>query len=172
LPRTRPDAYWIGLFAHRIRVGEARPVGRVKGGVVAVGQGDVLIFEAGGRRFGLAAALREIARAVAITPLPGGPASVAGVINVRGNMVPVIDVRRALGLAPGAVALSDHLVILHVDGAPLALRVDRALELHAGAAGRLVRLDDGLVPVLEPRDFLNADEWAALRAWLGQEAGA
>jgi purine-binding chemotaxis protein CheW len=139
-----------------------------------------LVFEVGGRRFGLPAAdLREIVRAVSVTPLPGGPAAVEGVINVRGSVVPVIDLRRALGLPPRGVALSDHLVILRSGTTPLALRVDRALEIRAAGAdaaakggGRLVGVDGGLVPVLEVRDFLAAEEWAALGAWLGPEEGA
>ncbi|MEO8561278.1 MAG: chemotaxis protein CheW, partial [bacterium] len=52
----------------------------------------------GGATIGLpAAAVREIVRAVAITPLPGAPDIVEGAVNVRGRLVPVIDVRRLLG---------------------------------------------------------------------------
>jgi purine-binding chemotaxis protein CheW len=143
---------------------------------VAVPRCEVLIFEVGGRRFGLPAAeLREIVRVVALTSLPGVPASIEGVINVRGDLVPVIDLRRALGLPARGVALADHLVVLRLDSAPVALRVDRALELRTEETGgerRLVRLEDGLVPVLDPRGFLAPEEWSALRTWLGQEDAA
>lgn len=150
-----------------------------KGGVVAPQDRAVLVFEVGARRFGLPAAdLREIVRAVAIAPLPHAPAAVEGVINLRGEIVPVIDLRRMLGLPARGVVLSDHLVIAHWDSAPLALRVDRALEFRSDEAGadalhaRVVRLADGLVPVLELRELLAPEEWSALRAWLGHEGAA
>lgn len=133
----------------------------------------VLVCEVGTQRFGLPAEeLREIVRAVAIAPLPQAPPGVEGVINVRGEIVPVIDLRRMLGIAPRPTVLADHLVIARLDGAPLALRIDRALDFRADEAGadqRVIRLDDGLVPILQPRDLLAPEEWSALRAWLGHE---
>ncbi|MDR3636741.1 MAG: chemotaxis protein CheW [Isosphaeraceae bacterium] len=138
-----------------------------------------MVFEVGGRRFGLPATeLREIVRAVTITPLPQGPAAIEGVIDVRGDVVPVIDLRRLLGMPSRPVALSDHLVITRLEGAPLALWIDRAIEVRSDEAGddpgheRVVRLADGLVPVVELRDLLEAEEWLAVRAWLGREGPA
>lgn len=140
---------------------------------------EVLIFEVGGRRFGLPASdLREIVRAVTITPLPHAPASIEGAIDLRGTVVPVVDLRRLLGLPARGVALSDHLVIARLDEALVALRVDQALEFRPDETGgdsareRVVKLADGLVPVLELRDLLVPEEWSALRAWLGSGGAA
>jgi purine-binding chemotaxis protein CheW len=55
---------------------------------------QVLVFEVAGRRYGLPADdVQELLRAVSIVPLPRAPAVVEGVINLRGKVVPVLDVR-------------------------------------------------------------------------------
>jgi len=55
---------------------------------------QLLVAEIGALRFGLRLSdVREVVRAVAIDPLPGAPDIVEGLINVRGEVVPVLDVR-------------------------------------------------------------------------------
>jgi purine-binding chemotaxis protein CheW len=44
--------------------------------------------------------VREIIRMVPITPVPQAPAFVEGVINLRGQILPVVDLRRRFGLTP------------------------------------------------------------------------
>jgi purine-binding chemotaxis protein CheW len=129
---------------------------------------EVLIFEIGGRRYGLPASeVRELLRAVAIAPMPPDSGPFEGVIDLRGVVVPVVDLRERLRMAPRAVAPSDHLIILETGKGrrPIALRVDRALDLvalepdalepmggrepGAPAAARIARLSDGLVPLLD-----------------------
>ena len=131
----------------------ARPAQGKRGGAMnPVGersQREVLVFDLGGRRYGLPAAdVRELVRAVAIVPLPGAPSVVEGVINVRGRVVPVLDVRARLRLPAKPVEPADHLVVARAGERLVALRVDRATDL--------VRLDAadveearGLVPGLE-----------------------
>jgi purine-binding chemotaxis protein CheW len=91
---------------------------------------EFLIVEVGGHRYGLpAAGVQEVLRAVPAVPLPGAPVVVEGVINVRGNVVPVLDARRRFGLPSRPLEHTDHLVIVRAAGRPAALRVDRALDL-------------------------------------------
>src|SRR5262245_6063358 len=73
----------------------------------------------------------EVVRAVAVTPLPKAPAIVEGVMNVRGKVVPVINVRARLGLSAREIAPSDHFVIARVAGREVALHVDQALSLRS-----------------------------------------
>ena len=55
---------------------------------------EVLVFEVEGQRYGLPTAdVRELVRAVTITPLPNAPAVIEGVVNVRGRVLPVLDMR-------------------------------------------------------------------------------
>ncbi len=94
---------------------------------------EILVFEVDGRRYGLPAAeVRELARAVTIVPLPSPTALVEGIIDVRGEAVPVLDLRARLGLPARGVEPSDHLIIARAAGRTVALRVDRALELRGG----------------------------------------
>src|SRR5207237_886575 len=90
----------------------------------------ILIFEVGGQRYGLPAdGVRELVRAVTITPLPKAPAIVEGVINLRGTIVPVLDIRARFRLPAKAAQHTDHLVVAWAGQRLVALRVDRALEL-------------------------------------------
>jgi purine-binding chemotaxis protein CheW len=137
---------------------------------------EFLIVELDGRRYGLPAAdVREIVRAVPPVPLPGAPAVIDGVINVRGSAVPVLDLRRRWRLATRPVQHTDHLVIARVAGRPVALRVDRAVDLVrvAGAdvedvAGpgqplaRVAKLPGDLVPVGDLGALLSRTEGDAL----------
>ncbi len=124
-----------------------------------------LIFEVGGRRYGLPLGeVVELVRAVAVVPLPRAPGWVEGVVNLRGQVVPVIDMRARLGLPAKPIALSDHFVVARGREFPVALRIDRALDLErlGDGAGRVAKLSDGLAPVLDLDGFLSDDEWADL----------
>jgi purine-binding chemotaxis protein CheW len=93
---------------------------------------DVLVFEVAGRRFGLpAATVQEVVRAVALAPMPKAPAVVEGVINLRGTLVPVLDIRGRFRLPSKPVTPTDHLVVARTGPRLVALRVDRARELVA-----------------------------------------
>lgn len=125
-----------------------------------------------------ATAVREISRMVAVTPLPGAPAPVEGVIVVRGASVPVLDVRARLGLPSRPVADSDYLIVVATALRTVALRVDdvddvRDLPDHAieSATGMVasaetvagvVRLDDGLLVVHDADAFLSQAEADAI----------
>ena len=134
-----------------------------------------LAFEVGGRRLGLpAGVLREVLRAVAIAALPKAPPIVEGVINLRGTLVPVLDIRQRFGLPPTPVALEQHLLIAQAGSRLVALRVDRALDLvgvdettiestAAVAPGAeyvagIAKLADGLLVINDLERFLSLDE--------------
>jgi len=132
---------------------------------------EVLVFEMGGRRFGLPVlGVKELLRAVTAVPLPAAPAVVEGVINYRGVVVPVLDLRGRLGLPARPVEPADLLIIAEPGdgGGLLALRVDKAFGIVTAEpvgveGGGVVRLADGLAPVLEPRGLLTGPEAKSLR---------
>ena len=74
--------------------------------------------------------VREIVRAQALTPLPRAPELVEGVIDLRGVIVPVVDLGRALGGAPIADSAASRIAIVEVDGMAFGLRADAEVE-HA-----------------------------------------
>ena len=64
------------------------------------------------------------------TPVPGGPPYVAGLVNIRGNTIPVIDLRRRFGMAAATErSLDQRVVVVELRGRQVGLLVDRAREV-------------------------------------------
>lgn len=87
------------------------------------------------------AAVERIVRAVEVTRLSDAPDFVLGVINVAGEIMPVIDMRRRLGLAVREMELSDRFVLTQAAGKSLALLVDKVEGVVALAAQSISRGD-------------------------------
>lgn len=134
-----------------------------------------------------ASAVRGIHRAVLIAPLPGAPPVVEGVVYVRGEPVPVIDLAERLALPPRPVlSLDERLVVLAAGGLTVAVRVDEAEDLveldvravthgegfMAGArtVAGVARLADGTVTIHDPAAFLAQAELDALGEAMTQSA--
>jgi purine-binding chemotaxis protein CheW len=129
---------------------------------------EVLVVALGHRHYGLPAVdVVELLRVVACVPLPGAPEWIEGVFSLRGTVVPVLDLRARLGLPARSAEPSDHLVVVRTWGRPVALRVDRALELaepdatEGTGVAAVVRLRDELIPVLDLRALVSPAEPAA-----------
>jgi len=140
---------------------------------------ETLIFELAGRRFGFPASdVQELVRIVTITPLPLGSGPVEGVINLRGLVVPVFDLRARLGLPAKAAEIHESLVIVRRDGRAVAIRVDRPVELATlvegdveasgplvgggeGASAGVAKLPEGLAVLLDLAALLGpSPSWA------------
>jgi purine-binding chemotaxis protein CheW len=97
---------------------------------VEVGQNadvDALLFVLDGQRFALPLReVTEVVRAVAMHVLPNAPSIVEGIIDVRGEVVPVLDLRARFGLAKKALAPADQLVLARAAERRVAVRVDTA----------------------------------------------
>lgn len=63
------------------------------------------------------------------TPVPGTPAHVVGVIQVRGRVVPVVDLRTRFGLPSAERTLDTRVVVTEQSGRVVGLLVDRAREV-------------------------------------------
>lgn len=89
--------------------------------------------------------LREVLPEVRVEPVPGAPPEVQGVLNLRGEILTLLDLRRWLGHAPAPQP--GPVLIVEQGGQSLGLRVD--------AIGALLkRMPDDLLapgPVAEPR---------------------
>jgi purine-binding chemotaxis protein CheW len=68
-------------------------------------------------------------RMVAFTPVPDMPHSVLGIINMAGQMLPVIDLRRLFGQTGKEPELQDALLIIQVQGQTVAIIVDEVLNV-------------------------------------------
>jgi CheW-like domain len=65
------------------------------------------------------ASVREVLRRPAITPLPGAPPTVLGVLNVRGEVVPALDTAALVGL--GALDAVPYVAVVDTTAGPGAL---------------------------------------------------
>jgi purine-binding chemotaxis protein CheW len=91
---------------------------------------EVACVEARGRVYGLEVThIREIVRSQEVTPLPKAPALIEGVIDLRGSVVPVIDLCRALYGAPALEGRGTRIAVVEVDGLVLGLRVEAAVDV-------------------------------------------
>jgi purine-binding chemotaxis protein CheW len=157
---------------------------RTRSTEIAEGAAEVLVFRLGGVRCALPlAAVVEVLRAVRVTPLPTAPAVVEGVIDVRGLVVPVLDLRARLGMAPVPVRADHVLILAGAGGRTVAVRAD-AVEWIASLDTSLVeperiargigylagvaRTADGMVLVHDLEAFLRQGEAEALEAALAR----
>jgi purine-binding chemotaxis protein CheW len=126
--------------------------------------------------------VQEIIRMVDVTRVPKAPAFVEGVINLRGRIIPVLDLRRRLGMADvGRTAQSrivvvnvHHLIVgLIVDSVSEVLRIPRSTIETPPTLGTTVgaefihgvgRIADRLLILLELNRLLSPSEQAALQA--------
>jgi purine-binding chemotaxis protein CheW len=81
--------------------------------------------------------LREVVRWRPVTPLPRAPALIEGVVDLRGAIVPVVDLGKLLRGTPIRSGPRARLVIVEVDGLVVGLGVDAATEVMAVAAAAL-----------------------------------
>jgi purine-binding chemotaxis protein CheW len=152
-----------------------------------------VVFRLGEQDYGLAiGAVDEIACPPDhITRLPKAPAFIEGVMNLRGSVVPIVDLRRRFDLPPLESAGARRVLILAVAGGKTAFMVDRVSEIIKVPAeairptpelsaeqirliGRVVNLDEQgrmilLVDLAQLLDQVEADVLAKLdRTNLGQ----
>lgn len=73
--------------------------------------------------------VHEVLKHAEITPVPGAPAAVSGIINLRGNVVTVLDGRRRFNLPPVPPTEATRILIIEVDGQVVGLVVDSVAEV-------------------------------------------
>jgi purine-binding chemotaxis protein CheW len=96
---------------------------------------ELACFEVRGQLFGIdVQQIREIVRSQVVTPLPQAPGLIEGVIDLRGVIIPVVDLGRALCGAPIEHGRRARIAIVEVEGLVFGLRVDAAADVLAVAA--------------------------------------
>jgi len=73
--------------------------------------------------------VQEVLRYTDIAPVPGAPLYVLGIINLRGNVVTVIDTRARFGLPPSEVTENSRIVIIEADKQVIGILVDSVAEV-------------------------------------------
>jgi len=73
--------------------------------------------------------VQEVLRYTEIAPVPGAPAYVLGIINLRGNVVTVIDTRQCFGLYNAEITDNSRIVIIEADKQVVGILVDSVAEV-------------------------------------------
>ena len=140
---------------------------------------QLVVFSLDEQRYALPLSnVERIVRVVEITSLPKAPEIVLGVINVRGQVIPVVNIRKRFRLPEREITLSDHLIIAQTSRRAVALLADRVgqvlevLENDIISAKKIlpamdyvegvVKLADGLILIHNLEKFLSLEEERAL----------
>ena len=124
--------------------------------------------------------VQEVLRYSEIAPVPGAPSYVLGIINLRGNVVTVIDTRHRFGLADGEVTDNTRIVIIETDNHVIGIMVDSVAEVvylkqseietapNVGndESARFIQgvchKNDELLILIDLNKLLTNEEWAEL----------
>jgi purine-binding chemotaxis protein CheW len=99
---------------------------------------EFISFAIGDDQYGVdIMSVREIKGWSDITPLPNQPEYVRGVLNLRGTMVPIIDLRCRFGQGLTEATPLHVMIIVQVDGRPVGLLADRVLDIVAAEGGAI-----------------------------------
>jgi purine-binding chemotaxis protein CheW len=142
---------------------------------------QIIGFRVGRETFGLPISeVREILRVPEITAMPNAPEAVEGVMNLRGRIVPVIDLGRMFGSKSAEAADKRRVIVVEHAGRNLALLVHSASHIlriaqseveptrdvlpegHAEYVSGMGKLNDRLVILLDLKKILERVELGGL----------
>lgn len=142
-----------------------------------------ILFELAGTTYAVPSAqVQQLEMLEDITPVPGAPAFVEGVVLLRGQVVPVVDLRRRFGFPAAEHDLRTRLIVVTLGERRVGLIVDSAREFItipnqaiqpppeaiAGISGDwlagVANLKDRLILILDLQRVLTLEEQAALQA--------
>jgi purine-binding chemotaxis protein CheW len=122
--------------------------------------------------------VQEVLRVTEIAPVPGAPSYVLGIINLRGNVVTVIDTRSRFGLTSTEMDDSTRIVIIEAEEQVVGILVDSVAEVVDLKASEIEMApnvgtedsakfiqgvashDSELLILVDLNKLLNDDEWA------------
>ena len=144
-------------------------------------ENQLVVFELAGENYGLdIAAVDGIIKLQDITAVPHAPDFVEGVTNLRGTVLPVIDLRRRFGLPEADSTTDTRIVVVDVDGTKVGMVVDAVTEVLRVAADTfeqpsplvtttsafitgIARVDERLVILVDLAKVLSTEEKADLQ---------
>ncbi|WP_413701328.1 chemotaxis protein CheW [Psychromonas sp. KJ10-10] len=124
--------------------------------------------------------VQEILRYSEIAAVPGAPDYVLGIINLRGNVVTVIDTRSRFGLMPADITDNSRIVIIEAEKQVIGILVDSVAEVvylkksemevapHVGTEESsqfiqgVTNRDGNLLILVDLNKLLSDDEWDEL----------
>lgn len=106
---------------------------------------QAVVFTLANEEFGVdITQVREIDRLMRITRVPRVPPFVEGIINLRGHLVPVLDLRTRLGLPRAVPSKNARIVVAEIAGRSLGMIVDEVREVVRIPTDQIVESQDVL----------------------------
>lgn len=120
--------------------------------------------------------LKEICNVRPMTPVPNTPEFVRGVVNLRGKIVPIVDLRKRFNLKGREISDTNKIMVIRMDDKLSGFIVDAVLDVHelpgnavdtpsrmlAGFEGKyikgMVNIDNNLIVVLDIDYILTSSE--------------
>ncbi len=91
---------------------------------------QLVTFSVGGEQFGVdILKVQEIIRMIEITRVPSSPDFVEGVVNLRGQVIPIVDMRKRFGLPPAERTKDTRINVVDLEGAVVGFVVDSVHEV-------------------------------------------
>jgi|SRR5690606_36981505 purine-binding chemotaxis protein CheW len=124
--------------------------------------------------------VQEVLRYNEIAPVPGAPSYVLGIINLRGNVVTVIDTRHRFNLPAGEITDNTRIVIIETERHVIGILVDSVAEVvylrqseietapnvgneeSAKFIQGVCHKNDELLILIDLNKLLSSDEWSEL----------
>jgi len=138
---------------------------------------QLISFTVGAEEYGLELLrVKEVIRMHQITWLPKAPFSVKGIINLRGDVIPIVDLRDRFGLEAAEHTNMTRVIVVEVEGRPIGMVVDSASQVvripsdqieppppvMGGISRELItgvgKMDDRLIILLDVDQILTGDE--------------
>lgn len=95
---------------------------------------ELLLFQLADETYGIAMdAVREVHHLRAYTPLPGTPQFLLGIMNLRGEIVSVVDLKKFFGLPERGLGELNKVIVIQGPGMEFGILADVILGLHAVA---------------------------------------
>lgn len=128
----------------------------------------------------------RVIHVVEITELPKAPEIISGIINVKGRIIPVIDVRKRFGLASREITPEDQIILADTGKREVAILVDTVIGINditprqhveiketlpfAEYIRGVAKIEDGLILIYDLEQFLNLNEEKELEQALSKTA--
>ncbi|NLT22822.1 MAG: chemotaxis protein CheW [Syntrophorhabdus sp.] len=138
---------------------------------------QLVTFKLGTEEFGVdILKVQEINKMMNITKIPNAPAFIEGVINLRGKIIPIVDLRKRLGFREQPYDKSTRIIVVELEGLVLGFIVDSVSEvlripantiepppsMVAGIESEYIegvgKLDDRLLILLELKKIFSSPE--------------
>jgi len=155
---------------------------------VALAERQLVVFSLGGEVFGVdISTVNEIIQMQAITAVPGTARFVEGLINLRGTVIPVVDLRKRFGLEGTERGKETRIMVLNSEGQAIGIIVDSVAEVLSISPDAIeppssmittadseyllgiVKLPDQLVILLDTDRVLSREDHSKLATTVSRE---